>query len=506
MLKKIEFDNFKSFEGKETINLEDLTTIIGLNSSGKTNILEGISILSNISSGVDITAYFNKYSKNSKESIRGGALGCCRARKKTFGLGCTIEKNNGHLLVYYLKIDASNEDRVYVDEENLYEFNKDGRRTTLFKTIKKEKLKGDIIVEYNNKKRGINPRIQCDRSYSILSQLKENTLRNYTLAEIQILLDNSTSDFKEITTLEELNTNENSILEDIKLVQKHIGNVRTVEPIPDKIREYVSRESTDLYSDASNLSAVLHTIIQRYQDDQKRLIRAQQHLDELGADSPKHIWKIRTERVNDLKIRYKISKEKYDSLLSIIQLLPEYQIEGLDTLVTPAPLRDVMFTCIEKGNDTNSNFKIPASLLSDGTLKTIAIATALVTYPEKSIILLDEFDSGTHHNKSVALLKELYRISKKRNIILVVTTHNTTLLNNYTNHFLQGTSVVYRDKKSYSSKIINFYNLYDVEKLLARGGLGDAARKDGLTKYLHPEPKKDISLPDWLLEGSKEHE
>lgn len=503
MLKKIEFDNFKSFEGKQSINLEDLTTIIGLNSSGKTNILEGISILSNISSGVDITAYFNKYSKNSKESIRGGALGCCRARKKTFGLGCTIEKDNGHSLVYYLKIDASNEDRVYVDEENLYELNKDGRKTTLFKTIKKEKLKGDILVEYNNKKRGINPRIQCDRSYSVLSQLRDNALSNYTLADIQNLLENSSSDFKKITTLEDININENSIFEDIKLIQKYIGNVRTVDPIPDKIREYVSRESTDLYSDASNLSAVLHTIIQKYQSDHRRVITAKQRLDELKDDSSKHIREMRTERLNEYKHRYKLSKERYDSLLSIVQLLPEYQIEGLDTLVTPAPLRDVMFTCIEKGNDNNSNLKIPASLLSDGTLKTIAIATALVTYPEKSIILLDEFDSGTHHNKSVPLLKELYKISKERNITLVVTTHNTTLLNNYTKDLLQGTSIVYRDKQSYSSKIINFYNLYDVEKLLIRGGLGDAAMKDGLSKYLHPEPKKEISLPDWLLEGSE---
>ncbi|MCG4734821.1 AAA family ATPase, partial [Casaltella massiliensis] len=36
MLTKIELENFKSFEGKHTIDINNLTTIIGLNSSGKT--------------------------------------------------------------------------------------------------------------------------------------------------------------------------------------------------------------------------------------------------------------------------------------------------------------------------------------------------------------------------------------------------------------------------------------------------------------------------------------
>ena len=504
MLKKIEFDNFKSFEGKQSIDLEDLTTIIGLNSSGKTNILEGISILSNISSGIDITAYFNKYSKFSKENIRGGALGCCRGKRKTFGLGCTIEKSNGNLLVYYLRIDASNEDRVYVDEENLYEINSEGTRTLLFKTVKKEKLKGDIFVEYNNKKKGKNPKINCDRSYSIISQLNETSLNNYTLEELERLLGDTTSKFIEKTTLEEIRVNKkNSIYQDIELVQKRIGNVRTVDPVPDKIRSYVSRESGDLYSDASNLSAILYSLIQDYKNAEKRYERAREQLDELLSKPNRQqtIVDFRKKRQHDTELKYISSKKIYDSLLKIIRLLPEYQIEGLDILITPAPLKDVMFTCIEKGTEKNSSLKIPANLLSDGTLKTIAIATALVTYPKNSVILLDEFDSGTHHSKSIPLLEELYKISKKKKMTLVVTTHNTTLLNSYNKNFLKGTSVVYRDNLSYSSKIVNFYDLYDVEKLLARGGLGDAAMKDGLNKYLNPEPKKDVVLPSWLLEG-----
>ena len=44
MIKSFIFENFKSFE-KATLNIEALTTLIGTNSSGKSNAIEGIEIL-----------------------------------------------------------------------------------------------------------------------------------------------------------------------------------------------------------------------------------------------------------------------------------------------------------------------------------------------------------------------------------------------------------------------------------------------------------------------------
>lgn len=483
MLLSIELDNFKSFEGKNSLTIKDLTTIIGLNSAGKTNVLEGISILSNISSGVDITAYFNKYSELSKGSIRGGASGCCRSRKKTFGLGCTMKKDDNTHFSYYLKIDVSNEDRVYIDEENLYEVPVIGRRKLLFKTIKKERYKGDILVEYNNKKKGKNPIIQCDRSYSIISQLNKSIIDSTeTILEVKKLIDSHKDEkFIEVNSLKKIKSdNYEKIYEDINFVKKQINNVQSISPIPEKIRTYVNRDNSKLFSDASNLSAVLDNMIRRY----KMHSKFYNHKDNNSKDEK----------------RYLESKEVYDDLLSVIKLLPEYDIEGLDIIMTPSPLRDVMFSCLEKHGD--SFIKIPANLLSDGTLKVIAIATALVTYPENSVLLLDEFDSATHQAKAQILLQKLYEISKKRNITLIVTTHNTSLLNKYDKNFLVGTSIIFRNKETGNSNITNFYDLYDVERLIGKGGLGDAALKDGLKEYLYPRENKDVALPDWLLRGN----
>ena len=52
MIKCFTFENFKSFE-KAELNIETLTTLIGTNSSGKSNAIEGIAILSMVTTGIE---------------------------------------------------------------------------------------------------------------------------------------------------------------------------------------------------------------------------------------------------------------------------------------------------------------------------------------------------------------------------------------------------------------------------------------------------------------------
>lgn len=53
MIKCFLFENFKSFE-KAELNIEDFTTLIGTNASGKSNAIEGIRILSEVVSGLEL--------------------------------------------------------------------------------------------------------------------------------------------------------------------------------------------------------------------------------------------------------------------------------------------------------------------------------------------------------------------------------------------------------------------------------------------------------------------
>ena len=89
MIKCFTFDNFKSFE-KAELNIETLTTLIGTNSSGKSNAIEGIAILAMASTGIDLSTILDG-TKNTGAVVRGGSHGSSRFKTSAFKLGCLID-------------------------------------------------------------------------------------------------------------------------------------------------------------------------------------------------------------------------------------------------------------------------------------------------------------------------------------------------------------------------------------------------------------------------------
>ena len=108
MIKCFTFDNFKSFE-KAELNLEALTTLIGTNSSGKSNAIEGIAILAKAATGVELNTILDG-TKSTGAVVRGGSRGCARFKTNAFKLGCLIDLDEANDLLYEIKIGAG--DRV----------------------------------------------------------------------------------------------------------------------------------------------------------------------------------------------------------------------------------------------------------------------------------------------------------------------------------------------------------------------------------------------------------
>lgn len=476
ILKKIKFDNFKSFEGESIFYVEDLTTIIGLNASGKSNIIEGLSILSSVSRENSLTSILNNENRL-RIPIRGGASGCLRKGRRTFGLGCTIEKENGVNLEYFIKLKVEDDDRVFIDEESLIEVENENKENNsiIFRTIRNNKRIADVSVEYDNKKRGKNPRVVMDRSKSVLSQLDENRiLTNSQLSSIANLIEeaNKSGDTIDIKEISNLSHSKSTIFEEISLVKNILSSMFMLNINPNKIRDYVRRDSSELTYDAGNLSAVLDSLkgyTRRFEKFEKQM---------------SHVSK----RAVEGYVAWK-------DILDTIDVIPEYKINNIEITVTPPPYRDVIFTCIEQID--GKEIKIPATSLSDGTISVIAITTAVVTYPIGSIIVIDEFDNGIHHSKAIQFWEKIQKIAKERNITLVLTTHNTTLLNALSGNEYSGVNVVYRLPETSNSKITKFVDIPNFEKIIATGGLGKAVAKDGLLSYINSKPVQ-IELPDWL--------
>lgn len=490
MLNSIILNDFKSFEGKHIIPIKQITTLIGLNSSGKTNVLEGLSILSNLVSGTDITAYFNNYAGISKQNqmIRGGAKGCCRGKKKNFTLGCITNSGGVYKLEYQITINVSNEERIIVESESLFKIFDNSPKKLVFKTIKGKMSSGDIIVEYNNHKKGPNPRLPINKNSSVISQIKTayTTAHISNYEQVAKLIKDSNKEYikkADLSDIIESSTPLPDLLEQAEIVSKSLSKIKSINPIPERMRNYVSRNSGSLQSDASNISSVLSTIClnhYRYTKYTKRNIMF------------KHQSAF---MLKEMKKNEKI----YQSILSFINLLPEYKIKGLKVLTTPAPLRDVMFACIEE-HSTGDDLIMPASLLSDGLLRITALAVAVLTSENSSILLLDEFDSALHESKTLPLLKKIQKNIIKTNSMVILTTHDTPLLNTYTTELLMGTIIIFRNKQTNKSDCVNFYDLNNVEDLIIKGGLGEAILKNGLQPYLNPKDNQNkfSNIPSWL--------
>ena len=75
----------------------------------------------------------------------------------------------------------------------------------------------------------------------------------------------------------------------------------------------------------------------------------------------------------------------------------------------------------------------------------------------------------------------------RRNIDLILTTHNVTVLNGLGKQEILGVSVVYRDAKTLASKIIPFVDIKNQAGLLASGGVGDAVESEKLLESIKNE-------------------
>lgn len=231
MIKKFFYENFKGFE-KTEMAVENLTTLIGTNASGKSNAIEGMKILSELMTGRELSTILDG-SKNMESNIRGGSKGCCRFHSSNFKLGCLIEAGEDYDLKYMIEITVVN--RTMVGAESLYEISKsDGKSQVVFQTKTPVKDSCDIDVSWNNGKKGRNPDISCIRLSSVISQIA--------------------------TKIPQDSEQGKKIVNDSRMVIESLKDILFLDPEPSFMRGYARTNDVELKVNASNLSAVLYAL------------------------------------------------------------------------------------------------------------------------------------------------------------------------------------------------------------------------------------------------------
>lgn len=178
-------------------------------------------------------------------------------------------------------------------------------------------------------------------------------------------------------------------------------------------------------------------------------------------------------------------KEKIEqTLLNYLSQLPEGDLQRVWAEPVGRLGSDAMLYCEEKWGENQEPLLVDARGMSDGTLRFLAILTALLTRPEGSLIVIEEVDNGLHPSRAGLLLQMLREIGKNRNIDILVTTHNPALMDELTPDFIPFVMVAYRDQDTGESQLIPLDEIENLPKLMASGSLGKITQQGLLEKSL----------------------
>lgn len=443
MLDAITLENFKSYR-KARLPLAPLTVLIGANASGKSNAIEGMRLLSWLAQGrrlIDI-----QYAvQNGDRLVRGTMANLPHENGDKFGLGATAS----HALWQRLNMQlAYRQDGLHIVAETL---SQPGESVPLYELDHPSHERDTIVqVAYNSFARGgKKPYITCSDQGAIFTQLDSPA-----------------------TFAASHKASGERIPAAVNQLRSSLAAMLFLNPAPAFMRNYAFPSNhpfdRELQGDGSNLSAVLYNL--------------------WGADRDKVIEEQRGEQ--------EPFRQQRQAILDFIQSLPEQNIAGLSFLEEPRG--GVMLTLHETFGDQHRAYD--ASLLSDGTLRVLSIAAAMLSAEEGSLVVIEEIDNGVHPSRARHLLNNIREIAQRRNLRVLLSTHNPALLDALPDAALPDTLFCYRDPTQGDSRIIRLQDIPDYPELIAQDSLGGLATSGVLERFVKQPPageRKERALA-WL--------
>ncbi|MBD0262038.1 MAG: ATP-binding protein [Tolypothrix sp. Co-bin9] len=219
-----------------------------------------------------------------------------------------------------------------------------------------------------------------------------------------------------------------------------LESILILNPIPSTMRDY-SPLSDSLESNASNIAGVLAAL----PDEQKAEIEA--------------------------------------IISTYIKDLPEGDIQRIWAEKVGRFGTDAMLYCEEQWKPGHIT-EIDARSMSDGTLRFLAILTALLTRPEGSQLVIEEIDNGLHPSRAQLLVRMLREIGAKRKIDILITTHNPALLDAFGPEIVPFVVVAHRDSETGESQLTVVEDIDNFPKLFASASLGKLTTTGAIERSL----------------------
>jgi len=190
-------------------------------------------------------------------------------------------------------------------------------------------------------------------------------------------------------------------------------------------------------------------------------------------------------------------KNTKKEILNFVRNLPEQNIADLDFHTTARG--EVMLKLTETFGGHSTQYD--AESLSDGTLRVLSIAAAMLSAPPESLVVIEEIDNGVHPSRAKSLLEKIQNIAKGRNLRVLISSHNPALLDSLPNDAVPDTVFCYRDPNNGSSRLSRLSDIRDYPELIAQGGIGQLMTRGILEGFVknHPDSKeKKRRAREWM--------
>lgn len=226
-------------------------------------------------------------------------------------------------------------------------------------------------------------------------------------------------------------------------VGEALARIRILDPHPSQMRGYWHESEKDLQQDGANLSANLFWLCQ----DESMRVR----------------------------------------LLGFVGELPEKPVDGIEFIRVPRG--DVMVQLRESFGGLKR--LVDAPLLSDGILRVLAIAGALLSVPRGTLLVIEEFDNGIHPSQAGRLVRRVEETAKERGLRVLLTTHNPAMLDALPPSTLAEVVACHRDPERGDSRLTRLSDLDAYPVIMAQGPLGQTMTQGVLDRLLKARETAD---------------
>jgi ABC-type branched-subunit amino acid transport system ATPase component len=433
--------NFKNFSDARIDLLKPVTLLIGRNGAGKSNVIEGVELLAELAQGRSLHEISDVgRGGGGTFEIRGGLRNCPRREHagydpidEVIDPGQLTLKFTAHVkglpVEYIISVAAGNSPHI-VEERLTW-----GERT-LFETVDRANRENDDIIQVrfdNFAKGGKKP-------------IRPMTAQVSTLFRYDTL---PTSDSK--MSGQALNV--------VNAIRSHLKHSYVFDPHPKRMRDYENMGQTQLFRDGANLASVLYSL-------------------KLLAETDVPAEDLKKNRMV-AAVRQQNAKASFDLILQRIRQLPEDSFT--DFVFEKTSLGEVGL-----GFRYSDQSVLSSRQMSDGTLRALAILTALETVPTGSRLVVEEIDNGIHPARVKVLMDAVWETAERRKLNVLATTHNPATLDQLSDEQIKSVVLCFHDPAVGASRLLPIPDLPASESMLEQGRLGELMTQQVLEKHVQP--------------------